>query len=133
MQGIFHAGAQTASLSMPKKFFFLWVMWFTPIDTSSIPAQARSYPRVSFIPYQSNEDEPFGFIDPEHVIHGCHLIPAFCHHSIFNFYFLCIFLTLQPLLSFISLFNVSVILLSFTLSIAFDDFPHCYPLRLTTS
>jgi hypothetical protein len=77
VQGIFHANVQTAALSTPKKFFFLWVRWFTPIDPRFIPAQARSYPRVSFIPYQSNEDDPFGFVDPEHVIRGCHLIPAF--------------------------------------------------------
>ena len=76
VQGIFHAIVQTATLSTPKKFF-LWVRWFTPIDVNFIPAQARSYPRVSFVPHQSNEDEPFGFIDPEHVIRGCHLIPAF--------------------------------------------------------
>lgn len=77
VQGIFHANAQITGLPTPKKLFFLWVRWFTPIDASFIPAQARSYPRVSFIPYQSDEDEPFGFVDPEHVIRGCHLIPAF--------------------------------------------------------
>ena len=77
VQGIFHVNVQTASLPMPKKLFFLWVRWFTPIDVNFNPAQARSYPRISFIPYQSNEDKPFGFIDPEHVIRGCHLIPTF--------------------------------------------------------
>ena len=77
VHGIFHANVQTTSLPMPKKLFFLWVRWFTPIDTSFIPAQARSHPRVSFVPYQSNDNEPFGFVDPEHVICGCHLIPAF--------------------------------------------------------
>ena len=78
VQGIFRATTvQTTMLPTPKKLFFLWVRWFTPIDASFIPAQARVYPRVLFVPYQSNDDEPFGFVDPEHVIHGCHLIPAF--------------------------------------------------------
>ena len=77
VQGIFHVKVQTAALPTPQKLFFLWVRWFTAIDPSFIPAQARSYPRVSFVPYQSNEDEPFGFVNPEHVIRGCHLIPAF--------------------------------------------------------
>ena len=74
----------TATLPTPKKFIFLWVRWFMSIDMSSIPAQVRSYPRVSFVPYQSNEDEPFGFISPEHVICGCHLIPAFELGRTFN-------------------------------------------------
>jgi hypothetical protein len=77
VQGIFHADVQTAALSTPKNFFFLWVGWFMPIDPCFIPAQARSYPRVLFVPYQSNEDDPFRFVDPEHVIQDCHMIPAF--------------------------------------------------------
>jgi len=77
VQGIFHANIQTARLPTPQKFFFLWVRWFTPIDVNFIPTQARSYPRVSFVPYQSKENEAFGFVNPEHVIRGCHIIPAF--------------------------------------------------------
>ena len=61
------------------------------------------------------------------------LHPHYCHHGIFNLYFLCIFLTLWPLPSFISLFNIFAISLSFMLSIVFNVFPHCYPIQLMTS
>jgi len=75
--GIYHANVQVASDPTPTKIFFLWVRWFQLKDPGFVPAKERSYPRVAFVPFQSDEDEPFGFIDPAHVIRGCHLIPAF--------------------------------------------------------
>ena len=32
---------------------------------------------MEFIPHDSADEEPFGFIDPATVIRGCHLIPDF--------------------------------------------------------
>ena len=48
---------------------------------------------------------------------------AYCHRSLFNFYFLCIFLTLQPLPLFLSFVYVFAILFSLMLSITFNAFP----------
>ena len=38
---------------------------------------ASQFARVSFIPHSGTPGEAFGFIDPSHVICGCHLIPVF--------------------------------------------------------
>ncbi|KAJ7049332.1 hypothetical protein C8F01DRAFT_1183929, partial [Mycena amicta] len=54
---------------------FLWVRWFRR-DTGyrCIPDMAR-LPRMEFMDHA--DDEAFGFLDPDHVIRGAHLIPAF--------------------------------------------------------
>ena len=46
------------------------------MDTTSIWATKR-LPRVGF--YDSSDPSAFGFLDPESIIRGVHLIPAFTY------------------------------------------------------
>lgn len=59
---------------------FLWVRWYK-IDTRHRAGFAsRRLHRVELV----SEDDPsaFGFVDPDDVIRGVHLIPAFAHGTI---------------------------------------------------
>jgi len=38
---------------------------------------ASQYSRISFVPHSGIPGEALGFVDPSHVIRGCHLIPTF--------------------------------------------------------
>ena len=38
---------------------------------------SRNYTQVSFIPWSGIIGNTFNFIDPSHIIHACHLVPAF--------------------------------------------------------
>ncbi|KAJ7174906.1 hypothetical protein C8R46DRAFT_1161271 [Mycena filopes] len=78
--GVFHvdvldnvAGAPTA----PVPISFLWVRRFRLDRTFKGGFLRRRLHRIEFIP----EDDPsaFGFVDPDEVIRGAHLIPAFAH------------------------------------------------------
>ncbi len=82
---------------------FLWVRRYQLDRTYRAGFAARRLPRICFTP----EDNPmaFGFIDPDDVIRGVHLIPAFAHgtstlesseylasssgpgHTLWNFYY----------------------------------------------
>ena len=75
--GIYHATVLTRAHPDPQTYQFLWVRWFK--HDRSIPsfATTRQFDRVAFVPYDSDDEEPFGFIDPATVIRGCHLIPDF--------------------------------------------------------
>lgn len=55
----------------------LWVWWLAcSMETTSVWA-AKHLPHVSF--YDSNNPSAFGFLDPDLVIRGVHLIPAFTY------------------------------------------------------
>ena len=75
--GIYHAAVRTCTRPEPQTYHFLWVRWFErdPLVSSFVTAQ--QFDRVSFVPHDSPDEEPFGFIDPATVIRGCHLIPDF--------------------------------------------------------
>lgn len=75
--GIYHAAVRTRKYSEPQTYHFLWVRWFKRDQSLPSFATTRQFDRVSFIPHDSPDEEPFGFIDPATVIRGCHLIPDF--------------------------------------------------------
>lgn len=75
--GIYHANVSTRTHPDPQTYYFLWVRWLRRDETLSSFVTARRFDRVSFVPYDSPDEEPFGFIDPGTVIRGCHLIPDF--------------------------------------------------------
>lgn len=58
---------------------FLWIRWFVKDSLAPWGWKARRLPRVGFV--DANGDgsggPAFGFLDPQHVIRGVHLIPAF--------------------------------------------------------
>ncbi|TDL15717.1 hypothetical protein BD410DRAFT_732279, partial [Rickenella mellea] len=55
----------------------LWVRWFTVTRTSSARKDRRPHrlEKVAFLPKTNNE--AFGFISPDDVVCGCHMIPDF--------------------------------------------------------
>jgi hypothetical protein len=81
--GIYHVNVVYTGPGMvnyePMKFDFLWVRWFNvSLDaTYSIERQTRQahLDCLAFPPMAA--DDAFGFLDPELVLRGCHLLPMF--------------------------------------------------------
>lgn len=74
--GIYHADVIHPGNLRGERMDFLWVRWFS-YDTSYASGWAtRKLDRVKF---RSSVDGAFGFLDPDLVIRGCHIIPAFAH------------------------------------------------------
>ena len=77
--GIFHAHVQYtgpgSQRAKTKKMEFLWVRWFERDMTAPGGFRARRLDRVGFVDAQ--DPHAFGFLDPDAVIRGAHLIPAF--------------------------------------------------------
>ncbi|KAG5642573.1 hypothetical protein H0H81_010572, partial [Sphagnurus paluster] len=78
--GIFHVdfihdtpGAPRAPISKQ----VLWVRWLKYDKSYRAGFQHRRLHRVHFLP--SDHPNAFGFLDPDEVIRGAHLIPAFQH------------------------------------------------------
>lgn len=73
--GIFHLNVRYEA--RVRRMEILWVRWLArSMDTTLIWA-ARRLPRVGF--YDGADPSAFGFLDPEVVIRGVHLIPAFTY------------------------------------------------------
>ncbi|KAG5633705.1 hypothetical protein DXG03_006764 [Asterophora parasitica] len=83
--GIFHVDVfqNTVTVpSMPPTPFskeVLWVRWFDTDKSYRAGFKHRRLYRIHFVPADS--PGAFGFLDPDEVIRGCHLIPAFEHGS----------------------------------------------------
>lgn len=79
--GIFHAmvqytGPRSCSVD-PQRMEFLWVRWYGR-DLDHVGGwKAKHLHRVGFV--DSEDPAAFGFLDPQEVIRGVHLIPAFAH------------------------------------------------------
>lgn len=86
--GIYHVNVVYTGPGMvsyePMKFDFLWVRWFNvSLDaTYSIKRRRRASRQapshldcLTFPPMAA--DDAFGFVDPELVLRGCHLLPMF--------------------------------------------------------
>ena len=77
--GIYHAHVSTthaaASKHSAQPMQFLWVRWlgFEPGYRSG--SGVARLPKVGFV--EATDDDAFGFLDPDLVIRGSHLIPAF--------------------------------------------------------
>ncbi|KAJ3887325.1 hypothetical protein GG344DRAFT_80858, partial [Lentinula edodes] len=69
-----HPNASTTK-SGPVEMEFLWVRWLGIDPGHQSGSRNARLPKVGFVP----ESDPFafGFLDPAHVIRGCHLMPAF--------------------------------------------------------
>jgi hypothetical protein len=79
--GIFHVNVIYAGPGMSsyqaRQLDFLWVRWFEGVDDILVShswVDAR-LDRLQFPPM--SDHEAFGFIDPAHVLCGCHIIPRF--------------------------------------------------------
>lgn len=74
---IYHVFACAVINPEPKRLELLWVRWMQRDPPQLTGPNARQYTRVSFTPHSDVPGEAFGFVDPSHVIRGCHIIPAF--------------------------------------------------------
>lgn len=74
--GIYHANVFVRSTGEKQRFDFLWVRWLGNEPDDNPGGRSRRLMKLGFV--QNDEGQiPFGFLDPAHVVRGCHLIPAF--------------------------------------------------------
>lgn len=75
---IIYGGEQGRSTNYsPRRMEFLWVRWFDIV--ASTPAQsgwsAAVLDELRFV--EINQEDAFGFVDPNDVLRACHVIPRF--------------------------------------------------------
>ncbi len=77
--GAFHAEVQhTGQRSQdfrPQRMDFIWVRWLGVVPGRSFGRKQARLPKIGFVP--DSDELAFGFLDPAHIIRGCHLIPSF--------------------------------------------------------
>ncbi|RDB16223.1 hypothetical protein Hypma_003115 [Hypsizygus marmoreus] len=77
--GVFHAMVSTSHPLAHDRTIqcmeFLWVRWFGVEPGYRCGFRQARLPKVGFV--ESTDDYAFTFLDPAHIIRGCHLIPAF--------------------------------------------------------
>jgi hypothetical protein len=73
--GIYRVKVLHPVMAAPTKMDVLWVRWLRIDHTNRAGWKAKRLYRVQFIP--SLEDDAFGFLDPDNIIRGAHLIPCF--------------------------------------------------------
>lgn len=74
---IYHVFVYTVADMEPKRLELLWVRWMERDSTQLSGPNSSQHTRVSFTRHSGIPGEAFGFVDPSHVIRGCHLIPVF--------------------------------------------------------
>ena len=77
--GIYHAHVSTTHLAATKHsaqpIQFLWVRWLGAEPGHRSGSRVARLPKVGFV--EVTDDDAFGFLDPDLIIRGSHLIPAF--------------------------------------------------------
>jgi hypothetical protein len=77
--GIFHTMVRYQGagphLTKPQRFNFLFVRWFGRELNHQAGWKSKRLHRIGFV--DGDDDTAFGFLDPQEVIRGVHLIPAF--------------------------------------------------------
>lgn len=78
--GVYHTNVWTSHPAVKnggdvRRMDFLWVRWFGEEPGYRYGFREARLPKVGFV--ESSDDYAFGFLDPKHVIRGCHLVPAF--------------------------------------------------------
>ena len=81
--GVFHAqvrhiGPDSRSTD-PQKIEFLWVRWFGWDLSQDTSFETKCLHHLGFMPAAVDSADAFGFLDPNEIIRGVHLIPAFAH------------------------------------------------------
>lgn len=76
--GIFHANVIYKKRGpYPQRMDFLFVRWFGRTPGWNFGDAARRLERIGFV--EESDPGAFGFLDPDLVVRGVHLIPAFAH------------------------------------------------------
>ena len=71
---ILHVGPFSRNRSI-QRMEFLWVRWFGVEPGYISGSRMARLPKIGFVP--DTDGSAFGFLDPSHVLRGCHLVPAF--------------------------------------------------------
>ncbi|KAG2047193.1 hypothetical protein BDR06DRAFT_1032526 [Suillus hirtellus] len=76
--GVYHVNVIYVGVSMidftPLRVEFLWVRWYKPMEQVS-SWDTSTLDRLRFPPM--DDESSFNFVDPEDILRGCHIIPAF--------------------------------------------------------
>ncbi|KAI0064190.1 hypothetical protein BV25DRAFT_1800682 [Artomyces pyxidatus] len=76
--GIYHVNVVYTGPGMvnfsSRRLYFLWVRWFQ-YDGNPATDDDQRLDALRFVPLQ--DDDAFGFVDPDDVLRCCHIIPAF--------------------------------------------------------
>ena len=77
--GIYHTHVSTTHPEAPshsaKPMQFLWVRWLGAEPGYRSGSRVARLPKIGFV--EATDEDAFGFLDPDLVIRGSHLIPAF--------------------------------------------------------
>ena len=77
--GIYHTHVSTthpaASKHSAQHMQFLWVRWLGAEPGHRSGSKTARLPKVGFV--EDTDEDAFGFLDPDLIIRGSHLIPAF--------------------------------------------------------
>jgi hypothetical protein len=75
--GIYHLETWIKNADQPVKQHLevLWVRWLAPLRSHKSGMKRARLPKVAFV--DESDTDAFGFLDPNQVIRGAHLIPAF--------------------------------------------------------
>jgi len=77
--GIYHADVSTtheaALKNSAQHIQFLWVRWLGAEPGHRSGSKIARLPKVGFV--EDTDEDAFGFLDPDLIIRGSHLIPAF--------------------------------------------------------
>ena len=77
--GIYHTQASTthpaAAKHSAQPIQFLWVRWLGTEPGYRSGSQVARLPKIGFV--EVTDEDAFGFLDPDLIIRGSHLIPAF--------------------------------------------------------
>lgn len=76
--GIYHANIRLFGRP-PKRIDFLWVRWLDYNEEEPGSWDAGRLDRVCYPKCRSDSEllDGFGFVDPQHIVRACHLIPDF--------------------------------------------------------
>jgi hypothetical protein len=79
--GVYHANIIYVGEGMldykPRRLEFLWVRWYDIIQPQAPTSSWDKFKLDSLCFPPMKDHESFGFIDPKHVLRGCHIIPNF--------------------------------------------------------
>lgn len=81
---VYYAGSGSSS-SEYTDVQVVWVRWFKYDMTRPGGFGTRRLHRISFISSDDAVDEAFGFVDPQDIIRGVHIIPAFAYGRTFDY------------------------------------------------
>ena len=78
--GVYHANVWTTNPAVKdggnvRRMDFLFVRWFGEEPDYRYGFRQARLPKIGFVLF--SDDYAFGFLDPRHVVRGCHLVPAF--------------------------------------------------------